>query len=149
VRRTSGGRISPSAPEDFWAKVDKSGDCWLWTASRDSHGYGHIGYQRRNWLAHRLSYELVVGPIPDGLSLDHLCRNPPCVRPAHLEPVTHAENLARGSRAAKTHCPKGHPYDEENTRLVTDRRGYASRQCWTCYREYMKTYVRPSRRRAA
>ena len=83
----------------LWAKVDKSGDCWIWTGCRIRHGYGRIsGPGRKPLLAHRVAYELTYGPIPDGLELDHLCRNPSCVRPDHLEPVTHLENVRRGDK---------------------------------------------------
>ena len=85
------------------------------------------------WGAHRVSYQLVVGEIPEGLTLDHLCRNPSCVNPDHLEPVTTKENILRGvskiaQQARQTHCKRGHPFDEENTMIV---RGSA-RQCRAC-----------------
>lgn len=96
--------------------------CWLWKASRDRDGYGKIKYGGTMRLAHRVIYELLVGAIPEGLQIDHLCRQRGCVNPAHLRPVTWRENqLAPGSRAraaacaAKTQCPRGHPYDSENT----------------------------------
>lgn len=73
--------------------------CWLWTGCR-SNGYGQIGMDGRMMLAHRLAYELIIGPIPTGLHIDHLCRTPLCVNPAHLEPVTPAENIRRGDNAA-------------------------------------------------
>lgn len=89
----------------FWSKVDKCGPlplwapflgrCWLWTGAPTNQGYGHLKI-RGLWVkAHRLAYEMLVGPVPDGLELDHLCRVRLCVRPSHLEPVTHAENVAR------------------------------------------------------
>lgn len=97
----------------FWSKVDRSGDCWLWMGTRGPSGYGYYSGRR----AHRLSYEDMVGPIPDGLVMDHLCRNPPCVNPAHLEPVTTLENTRRGIWHTKTHCVRGHEFTPENTRL--------------------------------
>jgi hypothetical protein len=117
----------------FWAKVDKSGDCWQWTAAKCSRGYGAFGVDRKPRRAHRVAYELVVGPIPDGLELDHLCRNPSCVNPEHLEPVTHRENMRRGTgvfgvNARKTHCNSGHLYDEANT--IWEPNG--SRRCRMC-----------------
>lgn len=107
--------------ERFWTKVEKSDDqdgCWLWKASLDSKGYGQIniaGKRTRLARAHRLAYEMVVGPIPDGLQLDHLCRNRACVNPRHLEPVTNRENALRSERARRTACIHGHPYTAENT----------------------------------
>lgn len=102
--------------------------CWEWTASRDGYGYGQV-YDHasgRMMKAHRAAYEALVGPIPAGLDLDHLCRNRGCVRPDHLEPVTRGENVRRGrageNMRSKTHCPQGHPYDEANTRLYRGRR---------------------------
>jgi hypothetical protein len=78
-----------------WANVDTTGECWIWTGTTDRHGYGRVRPDGRSTGAHRWSYEATVGPIPEGLELDHLCNNPPCVNPAHLEPVTHAENMRR------------------------------------------------------
>jgi hypothetical protein len=135
--------IRPSAEERFWSKVDKTDGCWFWTAYRDRNGYGKFGVGGRAGgmvSAHRVAYEMVVGPIPAGLVLDHLCRNPGCVRPDHLDPVTHAENCRRGVAAevnrarqrAVTHCPQGHPYDEENTSYKKT----GARRCKACARAY-------------
>lgn len=121
----------------FWPKVDAAGPCWEWTACKNHLGYGQIGLGRRDQglgMAHRVAYELLVGPIPEGLELDHLCRNPSCVNPDHLEPVTHAENMRRApydapaSKRAKTHCLQGHPYSGEN--LYVNPKG--SRECRAC-----------------
>lgn len=112
--------------ERFWSKVDRKGpdECWLWLAST-SVGYGQFWMASKMRKAHRVSYELLVGPIPDGLVIDHLCRTPRCVNPRHLEPVTNTENLRRGEHRSgntdKTHCPAGHPYDAENTHIQVDR----------------------------
>ena len=132
--------------ERFWAKVDKTDGCWLWTGAKTKAGYGNVMWQGRNWVAHRVSYSLLVGPVPEGLDLDHTCHNGDqscagglgcphrcCVNPAHLEPVTRSVNLIRGKtliaeQVAKTHCPQGHPYDAANT-YVTKR---GSRQCRIC-----------------
>lgn len=120
MERGPGGTIVLSTPDVFWAKVDKTGQCWLWTACKNRAGYGQIRYRNEKWLAHRLSYVMLVGPIPEGQVIDHLCRVPACVRPDHLEPVTQRVNNERGNsvttaNARKTHCPRGHPYDEVNT----------------------------------
>jgi hypothetical protein len=111
----------------FWNKVDKNGPlwngsrCWLWMAAHQPLGYGTFWDKRRFYCAHRISYIIAGRVIPNGLSLDHLCRNPRCVNPDHLEPVTHGENIRRGA-SAKMHCPKGHEYTPENTRTYKGRR---------------------------
>lgn len=124
--------------ERFWKKVDRRGpdECWLWFAWKSSKGYGRFHVDGKGQQAHRVAYEALVGPIPKGLQLDHLCRNPACVNPAHLEPVTGKENVNRGQSAelsaaqqrAITHCPNGHQYTPENT--YTDPRGW--RNCRKC-----------------
>ena len=92
--------------------------------------------------AHRVSWELLVGPIPEGLELDHLCRNHGCVNPDHLEPVTHAVNVRRGrggtSWAQKKHCPQGHPYDDANTYLYRGRRSCRECSRQKCLRQYRR-----------
>jgi hypothetical protein len=98
----------------------------MWTGAKSKNGYGHFRTSGdKLHYAHRFAYELLIGPIPEGLQLDHLCRNRACVRPEHLEPVTHVENIRRSDlQAARarwlatiTHCPQRHPYDEANTRM--------------------------------
>lgn len=108
--------------ERFWSKVDASGDCWLWTRWCSDRGYGYYSIAGEgNHAPHRYAYEALVGPVPTGLELDHLCRNPRCCNPDHLEPVTHAENLRRSPiapatrNARKTTCVNGHPFDTLNT----------------------------------
>lgn len=129
----------------FWAKVDRSGPvpdskpeiggCWLWVASCQPSGYGQIRRGKTTALAHRVAYELLVGPIGDGLDLDHLCRVRSCVNPAHLEPVTRRENARRGLRGVLlVACPKGHPYSDQNTYICPD----GSRRCRTCHRIEMR-----------
>ncbi len=118
--------------ERFWEKVDTSGDCWEWLGSITNRGYGQFMAQRKLKVAHRASYELLVGEIPKGLVIDHLCRNRSCVNPKHLEPVTSKENLMRGFgapaiNARKTHCWRGHPFTEYNTLKMPG--GRACREC--------------------
>jgi hypothetical protein len=126
---------------NFWKRVDK-GDgtgCWLWTGARTPGGYGHFkGWIDKSSSAHRFSYELLVGPIAPGLEIDHLCRNTSCVRPDHLEAVTHAVNVSRnmspiGINSRKTHCNRGHPFDEANT-YVWYKHGRRCRHCRACMR---------------
>lgn len=116
------------------------GPCWLWYGSTNKDGYGRSGKQRQGkpYLAHRWVYEELVGPIPEGLTLDHLCRNPTCVNPQHLEPVPIAENCRRGARATQTHCKYGHEFTEENTY----RRAHGRRECRVCIREREKRRCR-------
>lgn len=101
----------------FWPKINKQDDgCWQWTAGSYADGYGGFHLDGRYIGAHRAAWFLLVGDVPDGLVLDHLCRNRRCVNPEHLEPVTSTENTARGvgvaaMNARKTHGPCGHPYD--------------------------------------
>lgn len=132
-------------PAHISAKIARADTgCWLWTASFDrANGYGKIwmpsvGAMRK---AHRVIYELLVGPIPDGLTLDHLCLVTACVNPAHLEPVTMAENIRRKPRA--TACAKGHPFDAENAIIKRD----GTRDCRICARVRMNAYL--ERRKAA
>jgi hypothetical protein len=102
--------------------------CWFWTG-RSSHGYGEFMHQGSKYRAHRVSYEMHVGAIPQGLVLDHLCETPCCVNPWHLEPVTRVENVKRHYRR-QTHCKRGHPLSGDNLRVK--RRGNGVRECKTC-----------------
>lgn len=104
-------------------EVDPKTQCWPWIACLGAGGYGVIRFKGRNLYAHRASYEAFVGPVPDGLTLDHLCRVRHCVNPAHLDPVTMGENIRRGIRhnSTKTHCPSGHEYSVENTYITTSK----------------------------
>lgn len=112
-------------------------DCWDWHGVRTTYGYGRIrvgGRAAPMLMAHRVLYELVVGPIPDGLELDHLCENTSCIRPSHLEPVTHVENMLR-RRNRRTHCKNGHELTPENTYI----RPAGHRDCHTCRKRGHRT----------
>lgn len=139
--RAVGERRRRVTVDRFWEKVDKSDECWIWTASLDRHGYGQFKLSGKMLRAHRVAYELMVGVIPDGLVIDHLCRNRACVRPDHLEPVAPIENVRRGERANLTHCRNGHPYDEVNTYVGKQyRTGTIQRDCRICRRERDRRY---------
>lgn len=141
---------------DFWQQVDKTASCWLWRGrTNPSDGwrrfpYGRFSYQGKNWLAHRLAFFLQRGPIPAGMTLDHLCRNVRCVNPAHLEAVTIRENILRGGafaalNAAKTHCLRGHALTLDNLAA----KDLPRRRCLTCTRaagrDYWKRIGNPRR----
>lgn len=124
----------------FWAKVNKTDTCWLWTGSVNARGYGRV---RRGPApgkvipAHRYAYMAVVGPIPPGLVIDHLCRVKRCVNPTHLEAVPDRVNVARGVgptavNARKTHCKRGHEFTPENT----GRTPIGGRYCVQCSCEH-------------
>lgn len=151
-------RKTTPAEVRFWAKVDRSGDCWEWTAGKISQGYGCFHpTKKRMALAHRFAYELAYGPIPDGLVIDHLCRNRTCVNPVHLEAVTNEENLARGLGYAllngmRDSCKNGHRYTPENT--YTNPNDPTDRRCRECARErdrqpHRAATLRRAKRKAA
>ncbi len=133
----------------FWDKVKTVDSCWVWTASADSRGYGQF-YLGPNKMvrAHRFAYESMVGPVQDGLELDHLCRVPLCVNPQHLDPVPHRVNMQRQPdniwerRARQEACKRGHPLSGENVRVYRGRK----RTCLTCKRDSGRESMR--RRRA-
>lgn len=128
-----------SAPlaDRFWAKARRSSDddCWNWTAMVAGGGYGQFSVNGKKVPAHRVAYQLEVGAVPDGLVLDHLCRNRLCVNPRHLEPVSNRENILRGEglaavHAAKEQCVRGHEFDRTIIQYGRERR-----ICTTCVRE--------------
>ena len=127
----------PPLRERLLARYETNAEgCWIWQGVRVG-GYGQIGKENNGGMvyAHRAAYELIVGPIPDGLTLDHLCRNRACINPDHLEPVTMKENVLRGMsptaiNARKTHCNNGHPLDGDNLSLRKD----GGRICLACRR---------------
>lgn len=131
-------------------------ECWLYAGQQFGGGYGRIDSwlkdlkKSKTYLAHRVMYENCVGPIPEGLVLDHLCRNTICINPDHLEPVTDAENLRRGVGEAarnskKTHCIRGHEFSPGNTRLIHKGKDL-NRACRECDRRWSS--IGYSRRKA-
>jgi hypothetical protein len=144
------GEVVDAWPRAFWAKVEKTDGCWLWTGPLDEQGYGRIKWNEQQ-LAHRVSYILAAGPIPEGLAIDHVCHNGTdcqggpscihrrCVNPAHLEPVTAGENLRRShvvGRLAKTVCIRGHEFTEESVYVTPN----GHRQCLECRRQREREY---------
>lgn len=130
------------AADRFWSKVEKTDTCWLWTSALDN-GYGRFWVSGRSLLAHRVSYELSGLQIPDGMQLDHVCRNRACVNPGpdHLEPVDLATNVLRGAGLSatnkrKTHCLRDHLLDEANTYITPS----GARQCITCQRQRVRNW---------
>jgi hypothetical protein len=139
----------PTDADRFWAKVVEIDGCWVWQSTRFDNGYGGFTVGKRLVRAHRFAYEQMVGEIPDGLQLDHLCRNRLCVNPDHLDPVTPRVNTRRSTSLAainsrKTHCPKGHPYDDVNTRFERDGR----RTCRTCRNAECRAYYHKHKKSA-
>lgn len=135
-----------SERERIMGRIIQSADgCWLWTGALNWGGYGAVVRgtrpNQRRWMAHRFVYEIFVGPIPEGLDIDHLCRVRHCVNPDHLEPVTRRENLLRGQtvtamRAAQTHCVNGHEFTTQNTYRYSD----GTRKCRACRASQMRAY---------
>lgn len=123
-------------PTAFLTKTHVTDTCWLWAGAVQSSGYGSFGADGRTHLAHRFAYEALNGSIPDGMSIDHLCRNKLCVNPAHMEPVTLAENVRRADKASgrTSVCSKGHP--------LTQHPSKPQQWCRTCNNERHAAYQR-------
>jgi hypothetical protein len=134
--------------ERFWPKVEVTGFCWNWTGSQESamgHGMFNLGAadDRRPVRAHRFAYEALIGPIPEGLELDHLCRNPRCVNPDHLEPVTHEENMRRGYAPGMILnrlgvCAQGHDVSTDDKVYIAKS---GRRTCKLCAARRQRTYL--------
>ncbi len=148
----NGTRDSRPTHEDrFWQRVRPTGFCWEWLGMLNRTGYGRVNLRGRMKLAHRAAYELLVGPIPEGMQLDHLCRNHGCVNPDHLEPVTGRENFARGfSPSAVTlrsgMCQRGHSMEDAYVSHRTN--GKVTRRCRECTRERSRVTVPASYERS-
>lgn len=134
------GMLTPKQLHRFMAKVlPQPTGCWVWLGARAGGGYPVVSLYDRNKAAHRVSYEHFVGPVPEGLQLDHLCRVRACVNPTHVEPVTPRVNTLRGEtpaakNLAKTHCPLGHPYNGVNLYVAPS----GERQCNECRRNALR-----------
>lgn len=136
--------------------VGYGGSCWVWLGGQGKQGYGQLRWRGSSSMgAHRVAYEELRGPVPNGLHLDHLCRNRLCVNPDHLEPVTPVVNILRGfgahaQNARKTHCKRGHEFTPENTYLIAGG-GRACRACWRANPDKSRLYRRAykDRKRAA
>lgn len=139
--------------KDIMLNVEVRGEdeCWPWLGCVDRRGYGKASDGPRKRTAHRVVYERMVGPVPEGWDVDHSCDNPTCCNYLkHLRPMTHQENSTRGAgfaaeNARKTHCPAGHEYTPENTSMINHGR---SRRCKTCINERERR-KRRERREAA
>ena len=151
-QRGTSSMSKQTVAERFWAKVSKGqpGECWEWAGGKVPEGYGRLALTGGRYVrAHRFAYEELVGPIPDGKVLDHLCRNPSCVNPDHLEPVTDYVNVVeRGTgisavNAQKTHCKNGHEFTPENTYIRPSTNG--NRACRACRREVLRACRRRQR----
>ena len=129
ARRVSGVRPLSDVSGRFWSRVLRTDTCWLWTAGKNNHGYGTFHWNSQVGYAHRWAFVDAGSVIEEGQEIDHLCRVPACVRPSHLEAVSHKENMRRGKYGQTTHCPSGHEYAGANLII---RRG--ERYCRECQR---------------
>ena len=122
--------MSSKVDKLYSKSVEDENGCWLFQGTVDELGYGRIQIDKRRYKAHRLSYELMVTDIPEGLVIDHLCRTRSCINPYHMEPVPQSVNATRGNKARskdRTHCKHGHELTDENTYNMGNLR-----RCKTC-----------------
>lgn len=139
-------------PKNMRSKVAiNDAGCWLWTGARQKEGYGRVKHEDKTPLTHRLAYELLVGPIPSGLHLDHLCRVRRCINPEHLEPVTQQENIRRGAAIvlATPNYPCGHPRTTENSHRLRWKNRPSALVCRTCRREASRRWREAQKERTA
>jgi hypothetical protein len=134
--------LSPLQLERFWDKVEvhHPAGCWEWTGYTVPLGYGSVRLGDILYQTHRVAYTILIGPIPEGLTIDHLCRNRRCVNPDHLEPVPARVNVLRsfgpaGLKARQTQCIRGHAFDDANTHFNATS---GARVCVICAKEYRR-----------
>ena len=134
-------------------KLNEQSSCWIWTGAKDKKGYGRIGVGGKTANASRVAYTLYRGAIPENQVLDHHlypdggCVGPTCVNPAHLIPTTRSENSSRNAWKRKTHCPQGHPYSVENTKIERTAKGRLARRCKECSGKYIRRWQVRNRER--
>lgn len=113
-------------------KIKKTSTCWIWTSHLTGSGYAQYSDKGKNRVVHKMVYEMLVGKVPDGLELDHLCKVKKCVNPKHLEPVTHSENLIRSYKGReRTQCKRGHEY-KQGSYKIRMKNGRETRTCLAC-----------------
>lgn len=141
--------INPELLVRFWSKVTQTDNCWIWGGMKTTLGYGTMKIQRKKIYAHRISYKIFKGEIPEGLVIDHLCRNRLCVNPEHLEAVTLKQNILRGDNftakeARQTHCKNGHELKEPNLIRYFLKKGH--RNCRICWNINQNIYHKEKRK---
>lgn len=141
VRADDPVQITGDDERRFWSKVHRTEGCWLWVGYVANHGYGVMNIGRRVVYAHRYAWGLIRGEIPPATQIHHLCHERRCVNPDHLELMSAATHARHHQREhAPTHCPQGHPYDEENTGRVRSGKKAGARYCKACNRARVKAH---------
>lgn len=144
-----GGRKSFTEQRFFWDRVHKTETCWNWIGYKMTGGYGQLSERGVKLPAHVWVYRKFKGAIPDGMTVDHICNNSSCVNPDHLQVLTQLDNNLRNPvfGANKTHCPKGHPYDDNNTYQRPNKKGMRQwRDCRECNRIASNKYYHSKRK---